>query len=158
MFGLNILGKWLKATLNKVAEGITWLSDKLFLDGEWHDKPIDNKKKLDIVYKKENKMNTKLDEKVEQKVSHLKMWHVILMNTDHHTFEFVVKLLMTIFNKDFDEACALTQAIHKQGQAICETTHKERAELLQEKVKGYGADPNMKGKPYPLPCFIEPTE
>lgn len=91
----------------------------------------------------------------DQKTAHLPRWHVILLNTDDHTVEFVVSLIMTIFNKNFDEAFALTMEIHEKDSCIATTTHKERAELYKEQVHAYGADPNMKQNHRPLPCVIE---
>jgi ATP-dependent Clp protease adaptor protein ClpS len=100
---------------------------------------------------------TKLDEQTDQKVKFMPRWHVILLNTDVHTFEYVITLIMDIFKKDADEAVNCTLKIHKEGQCIVETTHKERAEMLKEQVETYGADPNMKGEPHTLPCVIEPV-
>jgi ATP-dependent Clp protease adaptor protein ClpS len=91
-------------------------------------------------------------------VKHMPLWHVILLNTDHHTVEWVITLIMTIFNKNYDEAYALTLQIHEKGQCIAATTHKEKAEMYQELVHGHGADPNSNGPQEPLPCVIEPVE
>jgi ATP-dependent Clp protease adaptor protein ClpS len=102
-------------------------------------------------------MSTQLETKTTTKVTHLPMWNVILHNTDFHTVEFVVKLIMTVFKHDYDKALMLTSKIHHEGCAIAETTHKERAEMLKELVDGYGADPYMKGKKFSLPCTIEPA-
>jgi ATP-dependent Clp protease adaptor protein ClpS len=102
-------------------------------------------------------MSTQFETKTSEKVKHMPLWHVILHNTDFHTVEFVVKLIMTVFKHDFEKAKLLTIKIHEEGACIVETTHKERAEMLQELVKGFGADPMMKGKKFPLPCTIEPV-
>lgn len=89
------------------------------------------------------------------KTKFMPRWHVILHNTDTHTIEFVVQLIMVVFKKNIDDAFDLTMKIHKEGLCIAETTHKERAELLRELVEGYGVDPNMKGAKVTLPCTIE---
>jgi ATP-dependent Clp protease adaptor protein ClpS len=93
----------------------------------------------------------------DQKTDFLKQWHVVLLNTDDHTFEFVVTLIMTVFNKDADEAYAHTIQIHKEGRSILATTHRERAELYKEQVHAFGADEMMKKNPRPLPCELEPA-
>ena len=102
--------------------------------------------------------DTQIIEQTSTTVKHLPLWNVILLNTDHHTFEWVVTLIMTIFNKNFDEAYAMTIQIHKEGQSIAATTHKEKAEMYVELVKGFGLDPNSKGPHEPLPCVMEPAE
>jgi ATP-dependent Clp protease adaptor protein ClpS len=91
-------------------------------------------------------------------IKHMPVWKVILLNTDHHTFEWVVTLIMTIFNKNFDEAYELTMSIHKEGQCVAAVCHKEKAEMYIELVRGYGLDPNSTGPHESLPCVIEPAE
>jgi ATP-dependent Clp protease adaptor protein ClpS len=91
-------------------------------------------------------------------VTHMPRWNVILLNTDHHTFEWVVMLIMNVFNKDFDEAFNLTMSIHKEGLCIAATCHKEKAEMYYDLVHGYGADPDSKGPVESLPCRIEPVD
>jgi ATP-dependent Clp protease adaptor protein ClpS len=105
-------------------------------------------------------MTTSLPEvEKKDKVQHMPQWHVLLHNTDFHTVEWVVKLIMVVFNKNFDEAFELTKKIHFEGQCIVVTTHKERAEMLKDLVKGYGCDPDAtKGPKVPLPCSIEPAD
>jgi ATP-dependent Clp protease adaptor protein ClpS len=89
-------------------------------------------------------------------VKNLPLWNVILLNTDHHTFEFVIKLIVEVFEVNLSDAYDLTKKIHEEGQCIVMVTHKERAELFQEKVKAFGCDENSKGPKEPLPCVIEP--
>lgn len=91
-------------------------------------------------------------------VKHLPRWIVVLHNTDHHTFNFVIALIMTVFNKDMDEAHKLTMEIHEKGRCIATTTHKEKAEMYVELVKGYGADPDSRGPQVPLPCTMEQVD
>lgn len=95
-------------------------------------------------------------EKPTVKIEKMPMWKVILHNTDVHTFRFVITLLRKVFNKSFEEAGQLTKAIHVNGFAVVETTHKERAELLKELVSKFGPDPDMANCNIPLPCTIEP--
>jgi ATP-dependent Clp protease adapter protein ClpS len=91
-------------------------------------------------------------------VTHLPRWHVVLLNTEHHTFHWVITLIMTVFNKDFDEAYALTMEIHERGRCIAATTHKEKAEMLKDLVRGFGIDPESSGPKEPLPCELESAE
>jgi ATP-dependent Clp protease adaptor protein ClpS len=91
-------------------------------------------------------------------VKNMPRWNVVLLNTQHHTFEWVVVLIMNVFDKNQDEAYAMTMQIHKQGRCIALTTHKERAELYKQKVHDFGADPGAKGPVEPLPCDIEPVD
>ena len=69
------------------------------------------------------------------------MWNVIFHNDDKTTMEFVAYVLMTIFNKPYQEAVALMLLIHNTGAAnvasyscfdIAEQKAKETMALARE--------------------------
>jgi ATP-dependent Clp protease adaptor protein ClpS len=84
-------------------------------------------------------------------------YHVVILNDEEHTFEYVIELLVKIFRHSLDTAKHLTWTIHTMGRAIVYTTHKERAELKREQVLAYGPDPRMDESKGPLGCYIEPA-
>lgn len=47
-----------------------------------------------------------------------KLYKVILHNDDYSTFDFVIQILMEIFNKANDEAINLTLKIDREGSAV----------------------------------------
>ena len=53
---------------------------------------------------------------------------VIIFNDDYTPVEFVIKLLVEIFNKNVDTAKELTMTIHDHGQAVAGTYNFEIAE------------------------------
>ena len=84
-------------------------------------------------------------------------YHVILLNDEEHSFDYVIELLAKLFGHGRSTAEALTWMIHTQGRAIVLTTHKELAELKREQVLAYGPDPRMSISKGPLGCYIEPA-
>jgi ATP-dependent Clp protease adaptor protein ClpS len=84
-------------------------------------------------------------------------YHVIILNDEEHTFDYVIELLVKLFAHPFDTAQALTWEIHTKGRAIVYTTHKEKAELKRDQVLAYGPDPRMSISKGPLACYIEPA-
>ena len=84
-------------------------------------------------------------------------YHVIVLNDEEHTFEYVIELLTKLFGHSILIAEKLTWQIHNSGRAIVLTTHKELAELKCEQVLGYGPDPRMSISKGPLGCYIEPA-
>ena len=47
-----------------------------------------------------------------------KLYKVILHNDDYSTFDFVIQVLMEIFNKQNDEAISLTLKVDREGFAV----------------------------------------
>ena len=70
-------------------------------------------------------------------------WHVVLLDSDAHTYEYVIVMLRTLFAHTVEYAFNLAQTVDKRGAAIIFTGHLELAELKLEQVHGFGADPLM---------------
>lgn len=57
-------------------------------------------------------------EKNKIKVKKPKQYKVILFNDDYTTIEFVVEVLMDIFNKKIEEATQIMMDVHEKGRGI----------------------------------------
>jgi len=99
------------------------------------------------------KPKAKVDE--ETKTRRQPPYHVILLNDETHTFEYVIELLMKIFGHARPTAEQLTLRVHLTGRAIVLTTHRELAELKRDQVLSYGPDPRMSVSKGPIGCVIE---
>jgi ATP-dependent Clp protease adaptor protein ClpS len=81
--------------------------------------------------------------KDETKIKKPKRYHVLLLNDDYTSFEFVITILIQIFKHDQFSAIALTDMIHKQGKGIAGTYTYEIAEqkatdtIALAKTNGY---------------------
>ena len=84
-------------------------------------------------------------------------YHVIILNDEEHTFEYVIEMLAKVFGHSLSIAETLTWRVHNTGRAIVLTTHKELAELKCEQVLSYGPDPRMSISKGPIGCYIEPA-
>src|SRR5205823_7608127 len=84
-------------------------------------------------------------------------YHVVILNDEEHTFDYVIELLTKLFTHPLATAKDLTWRIHTTGRAIVYTTHKELAELKRDQVLAYGPDPRMSISKGPLDCYIEPA-
>ncbi|MEM6751178.1 MAG: ATP-dependent Clp protease adaptor ClpS [Planctomycetota bacterium] len=84
--------------------------------------------------------------------------HVVLLNDEDHTFEYVIEVLMTVFGKNPADAFRLTEHVHLKGRAAVWTGSKEVAELKRDQVRGYGPDffASITVR-YPLGVKIEPA-
>jgi len=84
-------------------------------------------------------------------------YHVVILNDEEHTFDYVIELLTKLFGHPLAKAMELTLTIHTTGRAVVYTTHKEKAELKRDQVLAYGPDPRMSVSKGPLGCYIEPA-
>ena len=85
-------------------------------------------------------------------------YHVIIWNDEEHSYEYVERMLMTIFGYSQAKAYNITWEVDHSGKGIAWTGHMEVAELKRDQILAFGADPNMpqvsKG---PIHATIEPA-
>lgn len=62
------------------------------------------------------------------------MYKVLLINDDYTPMDFVVEILMTVFNKNLEVASQIMMSVHKQGRGICGVYTYEIAETKTETV------------------------
>jgi ATP-dependent Clp protease adaptor protein ClpS len=85
-------------------------------------------------------------------------YHVILLNDDHHSMQFVVDVLIQVLGCPEEQALQLMLEAHHSGRAVIWTGPKEVAELKAEQVQTFhevrAADSAKLG---PVGCVIEPA-
>jgi len=59
-----------------------------------------------------------LKEKTDRKIKEPKKYQVIMLNDDFTTMDFVVSILIRIFNKDSVSAEQIMLHVHKNGRAV----------------------------------------
>ena len=95
---------------------------------------------------KENKLNQDFDVKTITP----KMSKVIMLNDDYTTMDFVVKILMDVFNKNELEAKEIMFSIHNNGRGVCGIYPYDiaytKANIAKKKSKNAG---------YPLRILVE---
>jgi ATP-dependent Clp protease adaptor protein ClpS len=89
-------------------------------------------------------MSTDLATDTMTKLKVPSLYKVVLLNDDYTPMEFVIQILMEVFNKNPHEAYQLAMDVHKQGRGIAGTYSKEVAE---QKV----LESNMTSKKYKHP-------
>lgn len=95
-------------------------------------------------------MGTKLEEEVDVDLFLPKMYHVLLLNDNYSTFDFVIEVLKEIFKKVEEEAINITIKVDKGGSAIVGTYTKEIAEAKVAQVRR-----KAKESSYPLRAVMQ---
>jgi ATP-dependent Clp protease adaptor protein ClpS len=70
-------------------------------------------------------------------------WHVVLLDDDAHTYDYVIEMLGAIFGYSLQKAFAMACEVDTRKRVIVWTGHLERAEAYQESIHSYGADWRM---------------
>lgn len=80
-----------------------------------------------------NQVQTKDETETTTKIEYPKRWNVVIDNDDFTPADFVIQLLVEIFNHQLPSARKVTEQIHNEGRGIAGTYYKEVAEQkLQE--------------------------
>jgi len=96
--------------------------------------------------------------KGQHKSKRLPPFHVILLNDDDHSMEFVVNVLREVFAFPVEKAFQYMLEAHEKGRAVVWTGSKEVAELKVEQIQTFHEiRANDNKKLGPLDCVIEPA-
>ena len=88
----------------------------------------------------------------------LPLWHVVLLDDDDHTYEYVINMLGSVFGHPGTKAFMLAEEVDAMGRVIVFTGHRELAELKREQIIAYGADARIATSRGGMGAVIEPAE
>ena len=100
--------------------------------------------------------DTKKKKKTDKRRKRQPRYHVVLWDSDDHSYEYVIRMMQQLFHHDEVKAFVIAKAVDTSGRAICLTTTKEHAELKRDQIHAFGADkhiPRCKGS---MHATIEP--
>ena len=101
-------------------------------------------------FSRTDKSDLDLLTKEEVNLKKPQLYKVILLNDDYTPMEYVVKLLMKVFNKSEPAAVQIMLAVHQQGSGICGVYTLEIAETKVKEVTVMA-----KTDEHPLKCIME---
>ncbi len=85
------------------------------------------------------------------------LWHVVLLDDDDHTYEYVIEMLGRVFGYSRTRAYQLACEVDGTGRVIVETAIFERAEFKQQQIHGYGADWRIENCHGSMRAVLEPA-
>lgn len=95
---------------------------------------------------------TQVELKPKVKVGEPRLYQVVMINDDFTPMDFVVSILINLFDMDEVKAHQTMLEVHHLGQAICGVFPREVAEMkVAETLKMAAAHD------YPLRCIFEPA-
>ena len=82
--------------------------------------------------------------KQERKKREVPRYHVLLWDSDDHSYEYVEKMLRELFGHNQERCHKIAEEVDTEGKAVVLTTTKEHAELKRDQIIAYGKDATMK--------------
>lgn len=98
----------------------------------------------------ESEVEEKVISKTRDEVTEPPMYKILLVNDDYTTMEFVVEILMYVFNKSAEESTRIMLNVHREGAGVCGLYTYEVAETKVDTVHALA-----KQKGFPLKCTME---
>ena len=85
------------------------------------------------------------------------LFHVVLLDDDEHTYDYVIEMLMKIFCHSPEAAFRHAVEVDSDGRTIVLTCEREQAEFGRDQIHAYGADPRMPISKGSMSAVIEPA-
>jgi ATP-dependent Clp protease adaptor protein ClpS len=95
---------------------------------------------------------------VDQRTRLAPRWQVVLLNDDDHTYEYVIEMLVRLFQHSIETAYTMACEVDRTGRVVVDTTTRERAELKRDQIHAYGADWRLPRSQGSMSAEIEPVE
>lgn len=67
-------------------------------------------------------------------------YHVVLLDDEDHTHEYVIEMMRALFGYPVERGYQIAKEVDLRKKAIVFTTHKELAELKRDQIHAFGTD------------------
>ena len=85
------------------------------------------------------------------------LYHVVLLDDDDHTYDYVIEMLTKIFFISAEAAFRHAVEVDTTGRTIVMTCELAQAEFGRDQIHGYGADPRMAKSKGSMSAVVEPA-
>jgi ATP-dependent Clp protease adaptor protein ClpS len=94
---------------------------------------------------------------IQEKESLVPIYHVVLLDDDEHTYDYVIEMLGRLFLFSQAEAFLHAREVDATGRTIVITCELPQAEFARDQIHGYGADPRMPNSKGSMSAVLEPA-
>ena len=85
-------------------------------------------------------------------------YHVVLLDDEEHTYEYVVEMLMAFFHHARERAWNMAREVDRRGRSKVFTTNREQAEHKRSQIHSYGADWRLGQSKGSMAAVVEPAD
>ncbi|MFB3778363.1 MAG: ATP-dependent Clp protease adaptor ClpS [Bryobacteraceae bacterium] len=97
------------------------------------------------------------DSEVREQEQLVPLYHVVLLDDDEHTYDYVIEMLQRLLMMSRAEAFQHAVEVDTSGRTVVITCELPQAEFARDQIQAYGPDwrmPNCKGS---MSAVIEPA-
>lgn len=85
------------------------------------------------------------------------LYHVILLNDEDHTYDYVIEMLVKLFGMTESKAYSHAVEVDTAGTTIVLTCELEKAELKRDQIHAYGPDWRLPRSLGSMAAIVEPA-
>ena len=85
-------------------------------------------------------------------------YHVVLLDDEEHTYEYVFEMLMALFQHARERAWNMAREVDRRGRSKVFTTNREQAEHKRSQIHSYGADWRLGQSKGSMAAVVEPAD
>ena len=74
---------------------------------------------------------------------HGRLYHVVLLDDDEHTYDYVIEMLQKLFFVSLEAALQHAIEVDSTGRTVVITCERPEAEFARDQIHAFGADPRM---------------
>jgi ATP-dependent Clp protease adaptor protein ClpS len=86
-----------------------------------------------------------------------RLFHVVLLDDDEHTYEYVVEMLEKLFFLGVEAALRHAVEVDMTGRTVVITCERAEAEFGRDQIHAFGADPRMPESKGSMSAVVEPA-
>lgn len=85
------------------------------------------------------------------------LYHVVLLDDDAHTYDYVIDMLQKLFFFSFQQALDHASEVDEKGRTIIMTVELPMAEFARNQIIAFGPDFRMENSKGSMSAIIEPA-
>ena len=86
-----------------------------------------------------------------------RLFHVVLLDDDEHTYDYVIEMLQKLFVFSTEVAFQHAVEVDTTGRTIVITCERPQAEFARDQIQAYGADPRMPNSKGSMSAVLVPV-
>ena len=85
------------------------------------------------------------------------LYHVVLLDDNDHTYDYVIEMLQKLFIFTLDQAYRHAEEVDTCGRTILITCERPQAEFARDQIHAYGPDPRLPLSKGSMSAVLEPA-